>query len=157
MRGILSGGYAEIVHMTGAVERRMAKLSENDIHQLMLLRISSINGKPATAKDLENMYGKDLLAIRAAMNDMRGGLKTEIECTECGSIYTVPLVNITDFFSLRGRVRRDVSIREESFYLFYGGVFSNLDAILDIPMEERRWFVARIKAQIKYENEQVGK
>lgn len=95
-----SGGYAEIVHMTGAIERRMAKLPENDLHQLMLLRIGSLNGKPATLKDLENMYGKDLLALRAAMNEMRGGLVSEIEleCAECGNKYKVPLIGIQDFF-----------------------------------------------------------
>lgn len=95
-----SGGYAEIVHMTGAIERKMAKMSEGDLHQLMLLRISSLNGKAATVKDLENMYGRDLLALRAAMNDMRGGLVAEIEleCAECGNRYTVPLINIADFF-----------------------------------------------------------
>ena len=96
----VSGGYAEIVHMTGAIERRMAKLSEGDLHQLMLLRIGSLNGKTATVKDLENMYGKDLLAIRAAMNEMRGGLVAEIEldCAECGNTYKVPLISIQDFF-----------------------------------------------------------
>lgn len=96
----VSGGYAEIVHMTGAIERRMAKLPENDLHQLMLLRIASLNGNPATIKDLENMYGRDLLALRSAMNEMRGGLAAEIEleCAECGNTYTVPLTGIQDFF-----------------------------------------------------------
>lgn len=95
-----SGGYAEIEYMTGQRERQMAQLPENAIHQSMLIRIHSINGERATLKDLENMHGRDLLALRAAMGDMRGGLDSmiELDCGECGASYEISIASVPDFF-----------------------------------------------------------
>lgn len=96
----VSGGYAEIGPMTGAVERRLSQLPQNALHQAMLLRIDSINDTKATLKDLENMHGKDLLAIRAAMSIPDGGLDPtiEIDCPECGASYRRMLSQYVDFF-----------------------------------------------------------
>jgi hypothetical protein len=95
-----SGGTAEITYMTGAIERQMFKLPENAFHAAMLLRIVSIDGHAATLKDIENMRGKDLLELRSAMAEMKGGLDSviELDCLECGSSYEVNLAGIRDFF-----------------------------------------------------------
>lgn len=96
----VSGGYAEIGYMTGQRERQMAQLPDNAIHQGMLLRIESLNGERPTLKDLENMHGRDLLALRAAMGDMRGGLDStiELDCGECGASYKISIASVPDFF-----------------------------------------------------------
>jgi hypothetical protein len=95
----VSGGSAEIVHMTGVIERQMVKLPEGAFHATMLLRIASIDGRSPTLKDLENMRGRDLLALRSAMSEMKGGLDStfELDCLECGNSYETGLPGIRDF------------------------------------------------------------
>lgn len=96
----VSGGYAEIGHMTGQRERQMSQLPDNAIHQSMLLRMESLNGERPTLKDLENMHGRDLLALRAAMGEMKGGLDStiELDCGECGVSYKISVASVPDFF-----------------------------------------------------------
>jgi hypothetical protein len=96
----VSGGTAEIVHMTGAIERQMFRLPEGALHAAMLLRIASIDGHKAALKDIENMRGRDLLALRSAMSEMKGGLDSaiELDCLECGVSYEASLAGMRDFF-----------------------------------------------------------
>jgi hypothetical protein len=94
-----SGGSAEIVYMTGAIERQMFNLPDGSLHASMLQRIASIDGHKPTLKDLENMRGRDLLALRSAMTEMKGGLDStlELDCLECNRSYETSLAGIRDF------------------------------------------------------------
>ena len=82
-----------------AIERQMFNLPDGSLHAAMLLRIAGIDGRRPTLKDLENMKGKDLLALRSAMMNMKGGLDgvIELDCLECNRTYQAGLSGIQDF------------------------------------------------------------
>jgi hypothetical protein len=105
-----SGGSAEIVYMTGAIERKMFNLPEGSLHAAMLLRIATLDGRRATLKDLEDMKGRDLLELRSAMTEMKGGLDStlELDCFECNRSYETSLSRISDFlFPTKTRMGND--------------------------------------------------
>lgn len=95
-----SGGHAEVRYMTGQDERKMAQMKDNLLSGGMLLRIESLNGEAPTRKMLDELSGRDLLALREAMSGMKGGLYAaiELDCLECGNSYETPLSGIPDFF-----------------------------------------------------------
>jgi len=96
-----SGGYALIAHMTGHDERNLIQLKDTPLSGAMLLRVAELNGKQPTRKEIDELIGEDLAAIRGGIRDMgRAGLVSSIEltCLDCGNEYTVELANISDFF-----------------------------------------------------------
>ncbi|MDR3280365.1 MAG: hypothetical protein LBT23_07620 [Synergistaceae bacterium] len=97
-----SGGYALIEYMTGHDERRLAQLKSASFCDATLIRIAELNGNPPTRKDLDDLIGKDLSAIRNGISEMaNAGLVSTIEltCLDCGKDYTVGLASIMDFFA----------------------------------------------------------
>jgi hypothetical protein len=96
-----SGGYAEIQHMTGHDERKMAQFKDNPLSGSMLLRTSILNGHPPTRKEFDELVGEDLAAIRGAIKESgKAGLVAllELDCQYCGKTYEVGLASIPDFF-----------------------------------------------------------
>ena len=99
--GLPSGGYAEIIYLTGEAERSASKLPRDAIHAAMLLRTTCINGERPNIKTLEIIPMRDLCALRAALTEMQGGLLPEIEldCPECGNSYEIGVHTVQDFLS----------------------------------------------------------
>jgi hypothetical protein len=97
-----SGGYAVIDYMTGHEERKAAQLKDNPMSGAMLLRVKELNGKPPARKDLDELIGEDLAAIRGGIKEMQdGGLvpALELTCLDCGNDYEADLRSIFDFFA----------------------------------------------------------
>lgn len=96
-----SGGYAEILHMTGHDERKMAQYKDNPLSGAMLLRTAILNGHQPTRKDFDEMQGEDLAAIRGGIAEAnKGGLdpSLELDCQYCGKTFSTVLSSIPDFF-----------------------------------------------------------
>lgn len=96
-----SGGYAEILYLTGEMERAASKLPNDALHAFMLLRIASINGERPNVKTLESMSMTDLCVIRESLAEMQGGLMAEIEldCPNCNESYEIGVHTIQDFLA----------------------------------------------------------
>ena len=95
------GGYAEIAHMTGHDERKMAQYKDNPLSGAMLLRTATLNGRTPTRKDFDELVGEDLAAIRGGIAEAnKGGLDPtiELDCQYCGKTFSTILSSIPDFF-----------------------------------------------------------
>lgn len=96
-----SGGWFEINHMTGRDERKFAQLkNDQKLSTVTILRIASLNGNAPKLRDFEELSGRDLMVIREAISEFKGGLipTINLECLECGNSYDVHLSGIPDFF-----------------------------------------------------------
>jgi hypothetical protein len=97
-----SGGYAIIDYMTGHEERKAAQIKDNPMSGATLLRTKELNGKSPTRKDLDELIGEDLAAIRGGIKEMQnGGLvpMLDLTCMDCGNEYEADLRSIFDFFA----------------------------------------------------------
>jgi len=82
-----SGQTVSFVHLDGHKEQRLAALSEANITQAMLIRITAVDGQAPSKKTLTEMSLKDRQALRQAMLASDGGIDTTVEtvCEQCGA------------------------------------------------------------------------
>ena len=94
------GGIAEIDYSTGRTEQWLIQQDDIDTVKFALARCAKLNGKKPTYKDIEALPVRDLMNIRMAAVDLKGGLDPtiELECLKCGNVFSVQLSQIPDFF-----------------------------------------------------------
>ena len=94
------GGTAEVDYSTGRTEQFLAQQPELDTVSFALAACKSFNGKPPSYKEFSKLPVKDLMKIRLAFLDLKGGLdpRIELDCLECSRSYDAMLYSISDFF-----------------------------------------------------------
>jgi hypothetical protein len=84
-----SGATVRFRIMTGLDEERLAQFKKlaDKLSMALLVRIELLGGKPPTMKDIKDMSMRDRDALRAYMDEVDGGVETELEmgCPNCGA------------------------------------------------------------------------